>query len=225
MSSNEMMEWLAPPPASGPGRRDHQARKSGPKQQVPREIFDLDFDQGNPNVLYAGGRQARLWTTDMRTSGRDWRFANIPSSAAHVKSLNASEVLVSGPCDLLSIYDIRYLSSTTSSSSHTPSRPLLTFPSHSNKAHIHVGLDVSSELGVVAAAQGNGTIKMFSTTSGRVLSEGGSQTGLGAVKTDTPVKALQFRKMPWERWESLWVAEGPTLKKFSFGVRNWEDEA
>src|SRR5688572_2849083 len=103
VSSNEAVSWLSAPP---PSSSSSSGRKTGP--QLPREIFSQDFQIDNPNVLYAGGRQARLWRTDLRTGGREWGFEGVRSSLAHVKSLGGGkEVLVSGPRDFMAVYDVR----------------------------------------------------------------------------------------------------------------------
>lgn len=113
----------------------------------------------------------------------------------------------------MAIYDTRFLGSNA--------RPLLTFPSHRNEAHFHIGFDASPQLNVVAAAQENGTVKLFSLSTGRQL----RCRALDAVRTAAPIKALMFQRMPRENMESIWVGEGCLVKKFSFGTENWEDEA
>jgi hypothetical protein len=34
-----------------------------------------------------------------------------------------------------------------------------------------------------------------------------------------------FQRMPREKTASLFIGEGPLLRKFSFGAMKWEDEA
>jgi hypothetical protein len=231
VSSNENISLLASTPTSyNRNNYAHYARKSTP--HLPRAIFSLDFQLNNPHVLFAGGRQPRLWRTDLRTEGKEWSFEGVPSSIAHAKSLNEREVLAAGPKDFMAVYDVRNFGGMEtaakikggSGGGDTMAKPVLAFPEHKNEAHIHTGLDVSHDLGLVAAGQGDGTVKLFSTTSGRPVKPGGGKAGLSGVKTDTPIKALMFQKMPWERLESLWVGEGPALRKFSFGSKAWDDE-
>lgn len=115
----------------------------------------------------------------------------------------------------MALYDVRYLSSDPRGT-----KPLLYFNGHRNEAHFHIGWDVSPELNVVAAAQDNGTVKLFSLRSGRKL----RCPAVEPIHTDTPIKALMFQRMPRERVSSLFVGEGPLLAKFSFGAVNLEDE-
>ncbi|KAH6950486.1 hypothetical protein HG530_011113 [Fusarium avenaceum] len=184
--------------------------------QVPQEIFAQDFQEGNHNVLLAGGRQSRLWLTDIRASEPQWSFAKHTSSISHIKSVNPHQVLVSGLQSSMALYDVRFLQR-----SPRGTRPLLKFPEHHNEAHFHIGWDVSPELNVVAAAQDNGTVKLFSLKSGRRL----RCPAVESIQVDAPIKALMFQKMPRERMASLFIGEGPLLRKFSFGAIEWNDEA
>ncbi|TXC04424.1 hypothetical protein FocTR4_00001760 [Fusarium oxysporum f. sp. cubense] len=184
--------------------------------QLPQEAFAQDFQEGNHNVVFTGGRQPRLWITDLRAPEPQWSFANHASSISHIKSVNPHQVLASGLKSSMALYDVRYLSSDP-----LGTKPMLHFNGHRNEAHFHIGWDVSPELKVVAAAQDNGTVKLFSLRSGRKL----RCPAVELIHTDTPVKALMFQRMPRERMPSLFVGEGPLLRKFSFGTLKWDDEA
>ncbi|KAK7415593.1 hypothetical protein QQZ08_012290 [Neonectria magnoliae] len=201
--SNETMSWIAP--------------QNTPKgMRVPQEVFSQDFQEGNHNVLLAGGRQPRLWVSDLRAPETQWTFTKHPSSISHLRSVNPNQVLVAGLQNSMALYDVRYLNRRPNGS-----RPLLSFPDYRNNAHLHIGWDVSPSLGVVAAAQDNGTVRLFSLRSGRTL----RSPAVDSLRSDTPFKALMFQQMPRERLPSLFVGEGPSLRKFSFGVVDWEDEA
>ncbi|KAF5680977.1 myocyte-specific enhancer factor [Fusarium denticulatum] len=184
--------------------------------QLPQETFAQDFQEGNHNVVFTGGRQPRLWITDLRAPEPQWSFANHASSISHIKSVNPHQVLASGLRSSMALYDVRYLTSDPRGA-----KPLLHFDGHRNEAHFHIGWDVSPELNVVAAAQDNGTVKLFSLKSGCQLRCTAAET----IHVDSPVKALMFQRMPRERMPSLFVGEGPLLRKFSFGIREWGDEA
>jgi WD40 repeat protein len=184
--------------------------------QLPQETFAQDFQEGNHNVVLTGGRQPRLWITDLRAPEPQWSFANHASSISHIKSVNPHQVLASGLKSLMALYDVRYLSSDPRGT-----KPLLHFHGHRNEAHFHIGWDVSPELNVVVAAQDNGTMKLFSLRSGRQLRCPAVET----IHVDTPVKALMFQRMPRERMPSLFIGEGPLLRKFSFGILERDDEA
>ncbi|OAA34970.1 WD40/YVTN repeat-like-containing domain protein [Metarhizium rileyi] len=201
--SNDSMSWLAPSrPPKG--------------TQLPQDIFDQDFQHANHNVLLAGGRQPRLWTTDLRTPVTEWSCVRQPSSVAHVRSLNQHHVLTAGLQDNMALYDMRFFGRAPNGTT-----PLLSFPAYRNAAHFHTGWDVSPELGAVAAAHDDGTIRLFSLQSGNEL----KSRALRAVSADTPVRALMFRAMEGERLPSLWVGQGQALTSFSFGTAALEDEA
>ncbi|EFZ02243.2 WD40 domain protein [Metarhizium robertsii] len=184
--------------------------------QLPQEIFDQDFQFSNHNVLLAGGRQPRLWTTDLRTPVTEWACARQPSAIAHLRSVNEHHVLTAGLQDKMGLYDMRFFKNGPNGTT-----PLLSFPGYKNAAHFHTGWDVSPELGVVAAAQDDGTVKLFSLHTGRAL----KSRALGAVSTDTPIRALMFHSMAGDRLPSLWVGQGQSLRKFSFGARAFNDQA
>lgn len=197
------MAWIAP-----------QSRPKGP--HLPQEIFDQDFQRSNHNVLLAGGRKPRLWITDLRTPESEWSFVRHASSIAHVRSVNPHQVLVAGLENTMVLYDMRFFAQRPNGVV-----PLLSFPAYHNEAHFHTGWDVCPDLGVVAAAHDDGTVKLFSLRSGRQL----RSPTLDRIHTDTPVKALMFQQMPREKVPSLFVGEGPSLKKYSFGAPDLCDEA
>ncbi|KAL7799844.1 hypothetical protein V8C37DRAFT_365680 [Trichoderma ceciliae] len=223
--SNETLGWIsttdAPPDidsstkaeysssSNRPGKR--QRAKHGP--WMPQEIFSQDFKVDNHNVLFAGGRQPRLWITDLRASGAGWSFIKHGSSIAHVRSINPNQVIVAGLQNHMAIYDTRFFRSDQSNPSGrvASTSPLLDFPDYRNQAHIHIGWDVSRELNTVASAQDNGTVKLFSLSSGRVLRSG---KALESFQTANPIKAMMFQTLPREKMPSLYVAKGPLLKKF-----------
>jgi hypothetical protein len=200
---DEGRSWISPQP---PSKGTH----------LPQEIFDQDFQSGNHNVILAGGRQPRLWVTDLRTPETEWSYIKHASSIAHVRSVNEHQALVGGLQHSMALYDMRYFGQRPNGVT-----PLLTFPGYRNDAYFHYGWDVSPDLGVVASAQDNGTVKLFSLRSGRTL----RSPALDRIKTDTPIRAMMFQQMPREKLPSLFVGEGPSLKKFSFGTRWLEEEA
>lgn len=216
------MDWISAPNPSAP----HAARPKGPGKQTPREIFDQDFQAGNHNVLLAGGRQPRLWTGDLRAAEAAWSYIPHASSLAHLRSVNEHQVLVAGLQNSMCMYDLRFAARDDASAAARPqvrgngARPMLVFEGYKNEAHFHTGWDVDVGLGVVAAAHDDGTVKLFSLGSGRMLRARGEMV----TRSETPVRALMFRRMPREKMPSLWVGEGPSLRKFSFGVGELGDE-
>ncbi|TQW03082.1 WD40 repeat-like-containing domain [Cordyceps javanica] len=242
VNANETMSWIAPTPASA-SAPSFSSSAPRPSKHVPQEVFDQDFQAGgSPHVLLAGGRRPRLWLTDLRCPAPSWRSVPHDSSITHLRSVAEHQVLVAGLRSSMAVYDVRFFGrekrpggSGSGSGRGNGSAPVLRFEGYKNEAHVHTGWDVSVELGLVAAAHDDGTVKLFSLKSGRCLTgrgssrrgggTGGGGDGLGGVKTDTPVRALMFQTMPRERLPSLFVGEGPLLKKFSLGVRELGDEA
>ncbi len=114
----------------------------------------------------------------------------------------------------MAAYDLRFINS-----HHT--EPVLTFPGHHNEAHTHFGFDVSADLGIAASAQQDGTVKLFSLRSGEAL----SCPGLEGAKMEMPVQALMFKTTPGEKSPSLFVGEGGSVRKYSWGALSLDDEA
>lgn len=218
---NETMAWIAPQENTGDGGPGGAPAKGA---ALPREIFDQDFCVANPHVLLAGGRQHRLWMTDLRTPDADWSFAAHASSIARLRSVGENHVLVSGLRSSMCMYDLRFLGRgdrSRSNGTSTTASPVLTFPTHHNEAHLYAGWDVSTDLGAVAAAQDNGTVALFSLRSGRRL----RAPAVSAIASEggVPIRALQFQRMPHERSPSLFVGEGLSITKYSFGTLDLGD--
>lgn len=215
VTSNESMAHVS---SHAHNRLGNVARHKSNRQ--PKEIFDQDFLTGNHNVVLAGGRQPRVWVTDLRVPEPQWSSIAHASSVAHLRSVNEHQVVVAGLRHSMSLYDMRFFREEFGPNG---SSPLLQFHGYRNEAHFHTGWDVSTELGVVAAAHDDGTVKLFSLASGRLLNHKGG--ALGGIRSQTPIKALMFQTMPRQTMPSLFIGEGPSLKKFSFGVDSLEDEA
>ncbi|EHK15994.1 uncharacterized protein TRIVIDRAFT_232441 [Trichoderma virens Gv29-8] len=220
---NETPSWItqtATPPNYG-----HDARIDYPGRRTyfgPQEIFSQDFQVGNHNILLAGGRQHRLWITDLRAPAAGWSFVKYGSSIAHVRSINSHQVLVAGLQNRMSMYDMRYFRSDKKGPRGLiTSSPLLEFPDYKNESYFQIGWDVSTELNLVASAQDNGTVKLFSLSSGRAVRSG---KALESLRTGNPVKAMMFQTLPGEKLPSLYVAEGLFLKKFGFAPGNDSDD-
>lgn len=226
VSSDESLSWITPynpPKAAGRSNKKHGAAAPS-TPPIPREVFDLDFHPTNPNLLYAAGRQPRLWLKDMRTPPDEpCSFIRHTSSIARLRAVSENHVLVCGLQNSMTLYDTRFLPATTISSSknnHHATTPLLPFPSYRNAAHLHLGFDVCPSLHLAAAAQDDGTVCLFSLATGRRLACPALEAG---GKMDAPIKALMFQQMPRESTMSLFVGEGMWARKFSFGALDMED--
>ncbi|KAG5930655.1 hypothetical protein E4U53_002191, partial [Claviceps sorghi] len=212
VQNDQRMAWIAPQQPAGRSR-------SAPR---PRDIFTQDFQHANANVVLAGGRQPWLWMTDLRAPVSEWTRSPHASSVTHLRSINPHQVLVAGLQNQMSLYDTRFFGERADGDANGNGRaPLLSFPGYRNAAHVHTGWDVCTELGLVAAAHDDGTVRLFSLATGRTV----RSPAVDGLWTDAPVKALMFSIMEGERIPSLWVGEGQALRKFSLGVRHFEDEA
>ncbi|KAM0511159.1 hypothetical protein ACHAPE_010181 [Trichoderma viride] len=221
--SDESIGWITTndvPPSIDPTTKVDNGRRNRPGKRArarhgpwtPQEIFSQDFQIDNHNVLFAGGRQPQLWISDLRTPTAGWSHVKHGSSIAHVRSINPHQVIVAGLQNQMSIYDTRFFQSDrTNSHGRTISSPLLDFPDYRNEARYHIGWDVCTELNLVASAQDDGTVKLFSLKSGRILRAG---SALKSLRAENPVKAMMFQTLPGEKMPSLYVARGPLLKKF-----------
>lgn len=239
------VNWVTPKPPTAPQSSRHN-HGGGSARPLPRDVFSVDYSPLNPRVCYAGCRDARVLRVDTRApayspAAGGWDLLRHRSSAAHVRCLDDYRVLVAGPRSAMAIYDVRWAGPRRATTSNTnnsgrndnssTAQPVVQFPGYKNEAHIRIGLDVtdgSGGVGVVAAALGDGTVGVFSLRTGRRLRAGDVDdprvlkapgTGAGGV-----VRALQFRRLPWEKEASLFAGVGPVVRKFTFGVGDGEDE-
>lgn len=199
----------------------------------PREMFDVDW--GHPDLLLAGGRAAKIWTMDLRAPERQWSSIRHVSSVAKLRAVGAHQVVACGPRNAMALYDVRYTTARQHSQSMSDG-PLLTFPEYKNEAQLHVGFDVWPEAvggvpPVVAAAHDDGTVGVYSLSSGRKLpcraldaaaAAGGRRqinagTGAAAAVEPRPVRALRFADFPVDGSPSLWVGQGMDVVKYTLG--------
>ena len=227
VTSNENMYPIAlPPDGTKPGSQRTKKRKNlASSANGPREMFDVDFQHGNHNIVFAGGRSPKVWMADLRSAPQWSTPIRHPSAIARLRSVNEHQVLVFGLQSSMLLYDTRFL--------RTPRRaggfdtnatsPLVVFQRHANEAHVHIGFDVCKRLGAVAAAQEDGSVALFSLESGRrmrceVLDGKGASRG-------RPVRALMFDEMEADDERTgLWVGEGLGIVKYSFGRGDLKNE-
>lgn len=227
VASNEHMS-IHEPTATTDQKNSSKRRSVHPFS--PKEVLDVDFQKNNHNVVLAGGRSPRLWVSDLRAPEAQWSFIKHSSSVARLRSVNEHQVVVSGLQHSMALYDLRYAPVLSSPPSGPPRakgwfKPLLTFPSYRNEAHIHVGFDVCPELGAVAAAQDDGTVGIFSLASGRKMRCEAMETATMKRKGGQPIRALMFTEgQESERTPSLWVGEGMGIVKYAFGIGDMGEE-
>jgi hypothetical protein len=93
--------------------------------------------------------------------------------------------------------------------------PVLTFPGFKNNAQMHFGLDVWHEYNIVAVAEDNGKVALYSTKTGTRLQSPAVDNGVQANGT---VRSLMFQTMPNDSHPSLFVGVGGDIKMFSWGL-------
>lgn len=185
----------------------------------PREIFDLTFHANHPQLLLAGGRDGRVLHADLRTEAVDWSWFPSRSTVARLADVGPHGVLVCGLRNSMALYDLRFTKKRRKSGVVDP---VISFAAHRNAAHWQIGFDVCEKLGVVAAAQDDGRVKLFNLRSGAVL----PSPGLDSVVMDSgPVKALMFKTVPGEKGPSLFIGEGLGVGKYSWGSMFPDEEA
>ncbi|KAK4038935.1 hypothetical protein C8A01DRAFT_17014 [Parachaetomium inaequale] len=254
---DDKVTWLTPPPSSGrrhPKRqqpRQQRRNKQGDAGDLPPwqgDILSVDFlDQNPTELILAGTRSSHVCLLDLRVPPREWSPENNTfkhaSSAAHVRSVGAYNVLVAGPRSAMALYDVRYLRQRQQQEQQTPhhqngyqyknkwnanaTHPLFTFPAYHNEAHIHTGLDVLTspagygECGIVAAAHSgdNNNNNNGDGTVGLYSLRDGSRIPGGEVdgiRASAVVKSLVWQTLAGDWHPSLFVGEGSAVKKYSF---------
>ncbi|KAL1879385.1 hypothetical protein VTK73DRAFT_7022 [Phialemonium thermophilum] len=216
---DESLRWTVPASHIGAGH----GRRSSRIRPGTGSVFTLDFQPGNHHVVFAGGRSDRLSIADLRTPPEQWESIRHRSSVAHVRALNDRQILAAGPYNAMALYDIRFCKPRSSSRlgpaaisrSHAP---LISFPTFRNEAHLHFGFDVEPSLGIVAAANDNMRVGLYSLNSGRKL----ACPPVDAIIGRRMIKALAFQTLPRDVNPSLFMGVGPELVKYSFGVRDIE---
>jgi hypothetical protein len=165
------------------------------------------------------------------------------SSAAHVRCVGPYTVLAAGPQNAMALYDVRFLQrqqlqQQQQQQQNPPAnwgrggegegggrrrrqgnctRPVVEFPSYCNQEHIHIGLDVLTEpgygsAGIVAAAHGDETVGLYSLGDGSRI----PAPAVDGIKAHAVVRSLMWQTLPGDQHPSLFVGEGPWVRKYSF---------
>ncbi|OCK77882.1 hypothetical protein K432DRAFT_427677 [Lepidopterella palustris CBS 459.81] len=126
----------------------------------------------SPTALAVGLRNSSIYIWDSRSRGHRMCLKNPnPSTGAtaSVSSLRRADdptrLVVAGLSNSLSILDIRM---PRTKGRHGTSQPVVQFD-YSNSTYFGLGLDVNSELGLVAAGDEHGAIQLYSMQTGATL--------------------------------------------------------
>jgi len=158
---------------------------------VPRDIFALDFLSQNAFVGGMNHGRVKLW--DLRTEESVFRIGH-PSAVRSLKRADCAErLIVRGTTGELNMYDLRFVKE--EQQWPTVSHPYLVFPMQELTASGHVGIDVSTELGLLAIATSPNQVSLYNLRTGK--SEGVAQTtvpktSLNMALSD-PVHTIRFK--------------------------------
>lgn len=184
-------------------------------EQKPRrfDVLAPSFHVSNPSILYAGLRNSQIYGLDTRTPSRAISQLRHASSVAQLSTLESNEhhILAAGPRSAMAIYDIRCLRRQPNLHKNQGTTPVLNFPSYTNDAHIQIGFAVHQEGRMVAAADSDNGVGVYSLLSGRRL----ASPVLDAIKSDGIIKSLQFQTLDQDRHPSLWVGLAGSVRKYS----------
>lgn len=179
-------------------------------------IFAVNCSHLDPNLVVTGGRKGIISTTDTRSGESAGEFRH-GTTATHLRiAPDGSEhrILVAGVSNTMAAYDRRWLGR-----SHK-ALPVLTFPEYRNEARVRIGWDVCAEAGVVVAAEGTGTVGLYSVASGRRIGE----LPLGnRVSEEDPVGCLRVARLGGEAMSSVFVAVEAGVVKFSWRLSDDDD--
>ncbi|KAL8397781.1 hypothetical protein RB594_004479 [Gaeumannomyces avenae] len=135
----------------------------------------------------------------------------------HVVSLNRHQLLTAGIEGRMHVWDLR----------RPGGVPYTTFPAFKNTATVGgLGLAVEKTLGVVAAANDDGSVRLHSLRSGLPLPSPAldgafpapSSSSSSSSSSALPCPRLQWAELPGDRAPSLFAARGAAVCKFSSGV-------
>ncbi|KAH6678882.1 hypothetical protein F5X68DRAFT_263861 [Plectosphaerella plurivora] len=184
-------------------------------EQKPRhfDVLAQSFHVSNPSILYAGLRGSQVYGLDTRTPARAVTQLRHASSVAQLSTLESNEnhLIAAGPRSAMAIYDIRCLRRQFNLRKNQSTTPVLNFPSYNNDAHIQIGFAVDQGGRIVAAADSERGVGIYSLLSGRRL----ASTVIDAIRSDGIIKALQFQTLSQDRHPSLWVGLAGGVGKYS----------
>ncbi|KAK5661504.1 hypothetical protein OQA88_11408 [Cercophora sp. LCS_1] len=213
---------------------------NNPKGRLPDivagDILSLALLPDSPSTIITGTRRCNIGLIDTRAGHSEWLTLHHPSPVGHLKPVAPFQILVAGSRSAMAVYDIRYVKDGvdwTRLARREPNRTrsVVEFVGYENEAHVSaIGLDVLVEgggggAGVVAAAQGDGRVGLWSLRDGMRLGsravegidvEGNERHARGWL-SGRVVRCLQFARMEGERESSLYVGEGGVVRKYGFG--------
>jgi WD40 repeat protein len=194
----------------GPLRQDGQAVDND--QGHAREIFGLDYPFPNqPEVILAGGRSGKVWRQDMRCAPSNKAEFRTCKGISHIRCASQHSIAIAGLNHKLAIYDVRWLKT----------QPTTVFSDYKNSASLNLGFDVDISNDVLAAANDDGTVYLYSLSSGFRL----HSPEVDGLRSKAPIRSLMLDKLLGDTKLSLFIGEGPSIRKYTPGINDLNTEA
>jgi hypothetical protein len=182
------------------------------------DVFAVEFLTIGPPVLLCGSRDGAMRLFDMRVrqSEADTNSSSLvvrhKSSITHIRHLNEATMVVQGP-QKCALYDLRFPHPGSPSSVFTePTQPVMTYEKVHNASGymLTLGFDVCKERRVMAVANEDLHVRLFSMDTGNEL-----ESGLGKKPFLHPCRALRFSSEERGGVESIMAADGPALEHYA----------
>ncbi|KAJ5093133.1 hypothetical protein N7456_008994 [Penicillium angulare] len=141
------------------------------------------------DVIASGLRNSSVFLHDIRSGGSATRLQH-PYPVANIRKIDEHRLVVTGHTSM-QMYDIRYAPNGIQSkprplsSSHTSTRPYLTFPGY--VPNTNSNFDVSPELGLLASASDHGKVQLFSLQNGTQVA-----SPLAEAEYTEPISCVRF---------------------------------
>ncbi|PKY27070.1 WD40 repeat-like protein [Rhizophagus irregularis] len=185
------------------------------------DVFALDFDRYQPDIVFAGCRDGKLRIYDIRSDCSNSHYGIGPpisqqSPICHIRQIGAWYILSDGMDGSLSLWDVR--NERRNFDKTYVYEPVLEFKGNVNSTNIQYGFDVNLKEDIVAIAGQDNKVRFFSINTGRAI-----RYPIGPFKDK--VSALRF--CTWdsvglnpeldERGEGIWMAAGKEFIWWSIG--------
>ncbi|KAI5787175.1 hypothetical protein EDC01DRAFT_779625 [Geopyxis carbonaria] len=184
------------------------------------DVFAVAFHATDPSVFLAGSRDGAMRLFDIRngsggtgvTAARPDITVRHSSTITHVRALDASNILVNG-LQGAAMYDLRFPHPASPSSSFAePTRAARAYPRlvRNDGYMIDLGFDVNQELGIMAIANQEHRVELWSIATGERL-DGGD---IGKKKFSSPCKGLKFEGGMEPM--GLWAIDGSQMEFWQY---------
>ena len=199
----------------------------------------LSLEWMSPNTLAAGLRNSGILLIDDRSGTSVVRLRHTTSVTQLARVDNTGMKLVAcGFPSSMAMYDLRMVKEVVHSNAQgfmnerkpealqnlTPqkfkvSEPLFSFD-YQNKKEMYLGFDICRPWGLLAAAQDDGGIRIYSLRTGRTLKELSIMNPLQTLAQQTPVRCVKFVD-DYESGMRILASQGTGI--YQFGIHDHDD--